>query len=115
MRLPMWPTEIEIEETPCRASCVSTTSRIGRSVNGIRGLGSTAVYGASRLPRPPAMMTACSARSDGIGAAATDHRRPGHPLDHGQQPVAQVGPRLPVRGGTQLRGVPQQLMDLAVD
>ena len=40
------------------ASRSTTISRIARSPTGISGLGRTDVYGARRVPRPPAKMTA---------------------------------------------------------
>ena len=43
---------------PQPASCSITISRIARSPIGISGFGSTDVYGARRVPRPPARMTA---------------------------------------------------------
>src|SRR5690349_19235624 len=41
-----------------------TMSRIGRSPMGIRGLGRTVVYGRSRVPRPPARITARLMRAE---------------------------------------------------
>src|SRR3954465_7734108 len=43
---------------PRPASWRTITSRIGYSPIGIRGLGSTTVYGRNRVPRPPARITA---------------------------------------------------------
>ena len=43
---------------PCRTSWSTTISRIARSPTGMSGLGRIEVYGASRVPRPPARMTA---------------------------------------------------------
>src|SRR6202021_1910338 len=43
---------------PNNASCCRITARIGSSPTGMRGLGSTALYGRRRLPFPPASTTA---------------------------------------------------------
>src|SRR3954447_1996578 len=44
---------------PCPPSWRSTTSKIGASPIGNNGFGKTVVYGPSRVPRPPARITAC--------------------------------------------------------
>src|SRR5258707_2662162 len=46
--------------TPWRDSCRTTISRIGYGPIGIRGFGRTTVYGRSRVPIPPARITARS-------------------------------------------------------
>ena len=45
-------------ENPDETNCLIMTSRIGNSPIGINGLGKTTVYGRSRVPLPPARMTA---------------------------------------------------------
>src|SRR5215211_1030699 len=95
---------------PAATSCRRITSMIGRSCSGISGFGNTVVYGASRVPRPPAITTANMSDRSWLHA---DTRSRLHPLDHGPDPVAQARARLPVVGGAKLRRASQELEYLA--
>ncbi len=50
--------------TPCRRSQSIMNTMNGRSTSGTTGLGTDEVSGRSRVPSPPARMSACIARSD---------------------------------------------------
>src|SRR5690242_12380740 len=70
------------------------TSRIGWSPIGIRGLGKTTVYGLSRVPLPPARITA---RLDIVdpGFVEREIRRIGEPLDRlAQAALESIPPRV---------------------
>src|SRR2546423_12596359 len=53
-----WPTHSMMSRKPCSPSCPRRISRIARSPIGMSGFGRTEVYGARRVPRPPARITA---------------------------------------------------------
>src|SRR2546423_10600934 len=58
MSSPRWLTQRSIRRTPDCARRPMMCSRMGRSPTGTSGLGMIVVYGRSRVPSPPARMTA---------------------------------------------------------
>src|SRR5688572_21951422 len=90
--------------TPVSASCSTTTSRIARSPTGISGFGSTEVYGARRVPRPPASTTAFTrpVRTSALARAAR--------LSSSERPSASaLAPIDPAAIVDQLRLVPRHV------
>src|SRR5215208_8540388 len=55
----MWPQEMTMSSTPCVRSQSSMKAMNGRSTSGTTGLGTVEVSGRSRVPSPPARMSAC--------------------------------------------------------
>src|SRR3954468_2341124 len=102
-----------MSSTPAATSWRSSTSTMGRSLSGMSGLGRTVVYGASRVPCPPAMITAFT-RSHLVAAEGERGRLLLRgPLDGGPEPLPQIGCRPPARGLAQLGRIPEQAPDLA--
>src|SRR3954452_2897998 len=56
----MWPQEMTMSSTPCERSQSSMKAMNGRSTSGTTGLGTVVVSGRSRVPSPPARMSACT-------------------------------------------------------
>src|SRR6266480_734313 len=88
------------------------TSRIGNSPIGIKGFGSTTVYGRKRVPVPPARITA---RLDIVefGFVAREIFRTPQPFDRARQPVAQGYLRMPACQRENLAVVAPQPLDFA--
>src|SRR5664279_2322739 len=102
-----------MRRNPRPASCRTTTSRIGYWPMGMRGLGRTTVYGRSRVPIPPARITA---RSHIVEMALIPRQILGtlEPVDGGGQALAQRRGRSETCRGAQLRIVAAQAADLTL-
>src|SRR5512132_2437780 len=68
---PRWPTQMSTSRAPDVWSRRRMCSRIGRSPTGTSGLGNTVVYGCSRVPSPPARMTALICTSGTVAGYAS--------------------------------------------
>src|SRR5215204_2256119 len=100
-----------IRATCAAASWRRITSIIGRSESGISGFGRTVVYGSRRVPRPPAITTACiSARVHARLEVRAFHL---DPIDHVLQAVAERRARLPPDRFLDLPRRPQEPQHLA--
>src|ERR671937_353691 len=99
-----------IASIPAATSCRRITSMIGRSCSGMSGFGNTVVYGARRVPRPPAMTTATMSDGSWLDVDACSRL---NPLDDGQDPIAEARAGLPAVRGAELRGASQELEDFA--
>src|SRR3954470_22210536 len=101
-----WPQPITTSSTPWRRSQSSMKTMNGRSTSGTTGFGTVEVSGRSRVPSPPARISACTS------ALPTD-RRPTHRLVReaggagraGVQEVAPVDEQRAAHGARDLREV----------
>src|SRR3977135_3453962 len=101
---------------PARFSCFRTISRIGVSTIGISGLGSTVVYGARRLPLPPARITAFIAHraSDEVLRGIELEPFLGEPLDRALEALFASSRGAPPEQRMGQRRVRDQRLHLAV-
>src|SRR5450759_3566220 len=92
-----WPTASVTSSNPRRTSWRMTISSIGVSPSGMSGFGNTSVYGASRVPLPPASMTAFLGNEPSFACLPIllERARSGDGLNDGTPSnVASVAPRL---------------------
>src|SRR3954447_22344288 len=93
--------------TPYQRNWRSTISRIGISPIGTSGFGNATVYGARRVPRPPASTTARTSRSNCVHLGAVAGQVAAHPIDDAAQALVQRDARLPAGEATRQRGIGQ--------
>src|SRR4051794_41516271 len=105
------PTARVAWSTSERARRRRRNSAIGMSPIGMSGFGNTVVYGARRVPRPPARITART--SDRVLVWPEEIEVLGDPLDRPLQPFVERDLRLPAQHLSRARRVGAQALHLA--